>query len=172
MRGTLLGVRIPDGAMGIIPAYAGNTPASRRSPTSPGDHPRVCGEHLREVRAQFGQRGSSPRMRGTPYADGADLNQLGIIPAYAGNTVPSRPSARNPGDHPRVCGEHLRLQACGGVRRGSSPRMRGTLVVATADSVQAGIIPAYAGNTSGNGNPLRKIRDHPRVCGEHTKRLA
>ena len=25
-------------------------------------------------------------MRGTPYADGADLNQLGIIPAYAGNT--------------------------------------------------------------------------------------
>ena len=35
-----------------------------------------------------------------------------------------------------------------------------------------GIIPAYAGNTYEDGDALFLRWDHPRVCGEHTKRLA
>ena len=31
-----------------------------------------------------------------------------------------------------------------------------------------GIIPAYAGNTRGLRMMLSRVRDHPRVCGEHS----
>ena len=52
--------------------------------------------------------------------------------------------------------------------RGSSPRMRGTPKCHVTVNRRVGIIPAYAGNTS----PLMRrsvgLRDHPRVCGEHT----
>ena len=32
---------------------------------------------------------------------------VGIIPAYAGNTVAQYASMAVTGDHPRICGEHL-----------------------------------------------------------------
>ena len=54
---------------------------------------------------------------------------------------------------------------CG--RRGSSPRMRGTLDILGSDGIAAGIIPAYAGNTGSFSNRDYGRRDHPRVCGEH-----
>ena len=51
---------------------------------------------------------------------------------------------------------------------GSSPRMRGALLLACWNGTQIRIIPADAGSTS----LLRLIRlslmDHPRGCGEHT----
>ena len=50
---------------GIIPAYAGNTPAWRISNQAMGDHPRVCGEHSDSGQCDVGIPGSSPRMRGT-----------------------------------------------------------------------------------------------------------
>ena len=50
---------------------------------------------------------------------------------------------------------------------GSSPRMRGTLSHTHSWPRYAGIIPAYAGNTSVNYPQRRNARDHPRVCGEH-----
>ena len=34
-----------------------------------------------------------------------------------------------------------------------------------------GIIPAYAGSTSSRSTVLRGFQDHPRVCGEHERRL-
>ena len=33
--------------------------------------------------------------------------------------------------------------------------------------LQVGIIPAYAGSTIDLHRQARRIRDHPRVCGEH-----
>ena len=45
--------------------------------------------------------------------------------------------------------------------------MRGTRTPASRESVQNGIIPAYAGNTSLSGNLEDFGGDHPRVCGEH-----
>ena len=50
---------------------------------------------------------------------------------------------------------------------GSSPRMRGTLVVIVAGVGFSGIIPAYAGNTSHASAACSRRWDHPRVCGEH-----
>ena len=50
---------------------------------------------------------------------------------------------------------------------GSSPRMRGTHRRKVDLFEVAGIIPAYAGNTSKSRCRLLAVRDHPRVCGEH-----
>ena len=71
---------------GIIPAYAGNTHGLRERCRSSRDHPRVCGEHLREIGASTIEQGSSPRMRGTHRPRRTRHRQPRIIPAYAGNT--------------------------------------------------------------------------------------
>ena len=93
-----------------------------------------------------------------------------IIPAYAGNTTAAvKPDTCNR-DHPRVCGEHSVVYARVAVVWGSSPRMRGTLHVGDAIPDLDGIIPAYAGNTHVGPSKRRRHGDHPRVCGEHTRR--
>ncbi|KAB7789960.1 hypothetical protein F7D09_1510 [Bifidobacterium leontopitheci] len=147
MRGTLVALVGREVRRGIIPAYAGNT--SRSSPPSlqAWDHPRVCGEHSMSLRVHSASPGSSPRMRGTPVSARLVPAGVGIIPAYAGNTVfrsaiiratrdhprvCGNTSARSSAmgkvrDHPRVCGEHGGLVAGGFCVSGSSPRMRGTL---------------------------------------------
>ena len=133
--------------VGIIPAYAGSTPARRSTPTTTRDHPRVCGEHAEAKLADYLRRGSSPRMRGARVAGAAQPGARGIIPAYAGST-PSRPGRwRSRGDHPRVCGEHVYSNAKLPLALGSSPRMRGAHDVDHALGVRVGIIPAYAGST-------------------------
>ena len=132
---------------GIIPAYAGNT------------------FFTSVFRAK--SMGSSPRMRGTLLSRHYSGRCAGIIPAYAGNT--SRPQAYSTRsrDHPRVCGEHLRLSGKNSAKPGSSPRMRGTPVRLREPRRMTGIIPAYAGNTFYPMCSLGELRDHPRVCGEH-----
>ena len=47
--------------------------------------------------------------------------------------------------------------------------MRGTLPISFLLSCDAGIIPAYAGNTSNGAGTARSWWDHPRVCGEHPR---
>ena len=116
------------------------------------DHPRVCGEHLNHWGIYGVSPGSSPRMRGTLVFHVQRPVALGIIPAYAGNT--------------RFVSRETQQEW------GSSPRMRGTLVDGDFMEAEHGIIPAYAGNTSQNLANAMARWDHPRVCGEHTKRLA
>ena len=87
MRGTPFRVRKIDRQVGIIPAYAGNTNGTNYFYVKNRDHPRVCGEHGRRARTPHVDRGSSPRMRGTPSM-------------FGGTTADAV-------DHPRVCGEHI-----------------------------------------------------------------
>ena len=65
MRGTRCVRIVGRNAAGIIPAYAGNTGGSASPGFSQRDHPRVCGEHIRQTTAPPCAGGSSPRMRGT-----------------------------------------------------------------------------------------------------------
>ena len=168
MRGTRDSVDCRDCTSGIIPAYAGNTCLLRRRPRHQRDHPRVCGEHHRCIQDGGGSRGSSPRMRGTHGFSTSAKRNSGIIPAYAGNTVPCQAMRENARDHPRVCGEH-EAQACAAYdKQGSSPRMRGTPTCADNHVHICGIIPAYAGNTGRCSRRRRCSWDHPRVCGEHS----
>ena len=107
-------------------------------------------------------------MRGTPDDETEHLDQLGIIPAYAGNTIERYLGGDFNGDHPRVCGEHPDWNVKAWVWRGSSPRMRGTHGRGRRQPPDRGIIPAYAGNTVTLSAMHDAYRDHPRVCGEHT----
>ena len=153
---------------GIIPAYAGNTMRALASPISRRDHPRVCGEHKDCSYADMYWRGSSPRMRGTRDEIIVYLGNVGIIPAYAGNTTGVATRRTRWRDHPRVCGEHVWAGHVVGANTGSSPRMRGTPNQIFTNFQPLRIIPAYAGNTSRQGSRRRADGDHPRVCGEHT----
>ena len=151
----------------IIPAHAGNTIETVELWKYARDHPRACGEHeVCHLVAPI-SRGSSPRMRGTPFVIMSKTGVLGIIPAHAGNTRHGRGYCRLWGDHPRACGEHdlMVIQALEPL--GSSPRMRGTPNDVATDKVIAGIIPAHAGNTIRPNQSQWCCRDHPRACGEH-----
>ena len=145
MRGTRPTHANRDCHPGIIPAHAGNTSSARNSDRRTGDHPRACGEHHRLTIFPHRTLGSSPRMRGTRCLRMSLRSIRGIIPAHAGNTHGIgglRPYRR---DHPRACGEHRPSRLLDVVGRGSSPRMRGTLVAVRILSLASGIIPAACG---------------------------
>ena len=147
MRGTLVDGDFMSTEHGIIPAHAGNT-TMRNFP------------YLRD-------EGSSPRMRGTLMGFATLPVTFGIIPAHAGNTDRIVGIILIVGDHPRACGEHLRYVRLFDQCTGSSPRMRGTLLVDTPIWTSSGIIPAHAGNTLPLWRVRSGTRDHPRACGEH-----
>ena len=110
---------------GIIPADAGSTALVKQITAFEPDHPRGCGEHCKTRDPKFLEQGSSPRMRGARGYSKATIYDQGIIPADAGSTLAADLSPAIWQDHPRGCGEHLRIRRCLLRCWGSSPRMRG-----------------------------------------------
>ena len=49
--------------------------------------------------------------------------------------------------------------------------MRGKAYLEKKVSGSVGITPAYAGKSQTGGIPSSETRDHPRVCGEKTKKI-
>ena len=69
-----------------------------------------------------------------------------------------------------MCGEK-HLLACGGVlRKGSPPRVRGKDIKIATCRGHDGITPACAGKRSYGFKKDAAAVDHPRVCGEKTKK--
>ena len=66
MRGSLDVVQVERVVRGIIPAHAGLTVEVANKMRVSRDHPRACGAHHLFGLPQIGQKGSSPRMRGSP----------------------------------------------------------------------------------------------------------
>ena len=129
----------------------------------------MCGEHFIISARGLGKTGSSPHVRGALSQLQCPCRWLGIIPACAGSTCPSRPSAATAGDHPRMCGEHrICCQSCK-ISTGSSPHVRGALVQDFLQGLSTGIIPACAGSTVSWRIRRPPCRDHPRMCGEHNR---
>ena len=152
---------------GIIPACAGSTPLLISSVRLFWDHPRMCGEHLRQYRDSFYVAGSSPHVRGARVLAGGLLTLLGIIPACAGSTGFSKTNLVCLRDHPRMCGEHMFTDDGYTLESGSSPHVRGARFVRWFPFRSLGIIPACAGSTSCARRHSCPWRDHPRMCGEH-----
>ena len=150
---------------GIIPACAGNTCFLQSDNGFRRDHPRVRGEHDGITVGTPVQLGSSPRARGTRHRKAHRQGQDGIIPACAGNTWSADFWSWCGGDHPRVRGEHMQVNA-------ASIAARGTQDVGHGDVYLLGIIPACAGNTSRVSRGVRFAQDHPRVRGEHDEPAA
>ena len=110
--------------------------------------------------------GSSPRLRGTQGPGVAGCGRPRFIPAPAGNaTASARPAAQAP-VHPRACGERNTPVADLTLDDGSSPRLRGTLVTASAGALALRFIPAPAGNAFPCQPREYRPPVHPRACGE------
>ena len=110
--------------------------------------------------------GSSPRVRGKRQRPVHLRGRL--IPARAGKTRRIPWPSRQCGAHPRACGENIRRLRGGPGERGSSPRVRGKLVLAHRVRRARGLIPARAGKTVGWRGAHWTPTAHPRACGENT----
>ena len=166
-RGTRLLVQPGQRRLRIIPAYAGNTSSSPVWSSWQADHPRLRGEHYSGFGQTVTTEGSSPLTRGT-LADGVEpTRKVRIIPAYAGNTVGETLRRTGWKDHPRLRGEHFDPITAKRWPPGSSPLTRGTRAGGHDQSRRAGIIPAYAGNTTPGRRHPSMLADHPRLRGEH-----
>ena len=183
------GLRGPlDGSAGIIPAYAGSTANLGGVVGVVEDHPRIRGEHRILPPDQTLPGGSSPHTRGALLLDRPLIHRGRIIPAYAGSTgggwawltigggiIPAYAGSTGwagtatpwESDHPRIRGEHRARRHEGASLLGSSPHTRGALEVGLVESRLRGIIPAYAGSTFRRLAALARVRDHPRIRGEH-----
>ena len=110
-------------------------------------------------------------MRGKAIDIGPIHGELGITPAYAGKSRPETTQDRQQGDHPRVCGEKSEAVFLLVALQGSPPRMRGKVVAVALDFFVGGITPAYAGKRVCHDTTSFFSQDHPRVCGEKTKKI-
>ena len=90
-----------------------------------------------------------------------------ITPADAGKTSVCIICNIFAWDHPRGCGENLKVALCGPVQTGSPPRMRGKPKGCVVRASANRITPADAGKTPMRYTERRKNRDHPRGCGEN-----
>ena len=106
-------------------------------------------------------------MRGSPTSDQSTFLVRGIIPAHAGLTTDFYEGNAICGDHPRACGAHRMDTGERELRKGSSPRMRGSLHKYVDSHNFRGIIPAHAGLTCTNAKEANVPWDHPRACGAH-----
>ena len=153
---------------GLIPACAGKTDLSTSSALAAWAHPRVCGENSSVASSRLTCSGSSPRVRGKPWAFDSESGVARLIPACAGKTWRGRRFPWGSRAHPRVCGENVISHLTAEGVAGSSPRVRGKLDCCTGSRGAYRLIPACAGKTSIAARVCRSSRAHPRVCGENS----
>ena len=171
MRGKVLFFPLEVLLVGITPAYAGKRELHQHDENIGEDHPRVCGEKHLGKPSEVKRRGSPPRMRGKVPLARHFVHGDGITPAYAGKRGVPVLARADDADHPRVCGEKPKISTIRPSSLGSPPRMRGKASGLVAQKTDAGITPAYAGKSSAPFCKITASRDHPRVCGEKTKKI-
>ena len=110
-------------------------------------------------------------MRGTGQQERFAVGVNRITPAHAGNREPIDAIENVEGDHPRACGEQTIYFAKFTTTLGSPPRMRGTERDLLMFLVSVGITPAHAGNSNSVISAIVIVEDHPRACGEQTKKI-
>jgi len=151
----------------FIPAFAGTTAKPAPTSSAPPVHPRVRGDHVRDLPGLTVEPGSSPRSRGPLLQLAGDRPVLRFIPAFAGTTQQPRRALPPFAVHPRVRGDHDETPAKSRLSSGSSPRSRGPRHDLVAPPLQQRFIPAFAGTTDARGSTRRGTPVHPRVRGDH-----
>ena len=136
---------------GITPAHAGKRAESDQTQKTQKDHPRTCGEKRLKVVILNAPVGSPPHMRGKGHLR-CDLAGFG-------------------GDHPRTCGEKNRKPDSGTANWGSPPHMRGKDNANMLSFLSSRITPAHAGKSDSGTANWFNAKDHPRTCGEKTKKI-
>ena len=166
MRGKVQPERDVQDAARITPACAGKRARPSPCRSQSRDHPRACGEKCWILSSNTPLMGSPPRMRGKAFGLVLYKVEIGITSACAGKSKHKWAVSNFRWDHPRVCGEKLRIVEVGRVKEGSPPPMRGKESRRQIGIKIGGITPACAGKSSISiALPLTE-EDHPRVCGE------
>ena len=150
---------------GIIPARAGFTCRTRRTPTTRRDHPRSRGVYMLKSMLDALFSGSSPLARGLPDGVVVQGGPEGIIPARAGFTAHRRSSVHDHPDHPRSRGVYEDTDEHSPRELGSSPLARGLRVGVMVTYTVHRIIPARAGFTRRIARSASRRSDHPRSRG-------
>ena len=158
-------------ATGITPAYAGKRRCKAAFCAWFWDHPRMCGEKYLRIAVFVLLLGSPPHVRGKASFFGCSRPGDGITPAYAGKSCICLARLLPTWDHPRVCGEKYTYQRKFFHKEGSPPRMRGKVSSGICHVSYCGITPAYAGKSCAVHYFTMSPQDHPRVCGEKTKKI-
>ena len=171
VRGKPLKKAIEGGENRITPAGAGKTEKFHLPQDMRQDHPRRCGENVRAVAARSVHAGSPPQVRGKPPEDFPGAAAFRITPAGAGKTRTKQTYQPDKTDHPRRCGENSVMSARLLLRLGSPPQVRGKRLRACPTAAQDGITPAGAGKTEISARKYYPVPDHPRRCGENTKKI-
>ena len=164
-RGNLTGHPLTPAAFGTIPACAGEPQQVADNRRDHRDYPRVRGGTCWEFHAASFALGLSPRARGNQLHVVLVDDDLGTIPACAGE--PSSRSRQNrwSWDYPRVRGgTRIAGRPFDGLV-GLSPRARGNLVYTVLMICHKRTIPACAGEPHPDTRAGRRIRDYPRVRG-------
>ena len=151
--------------VGSIPARAGEPQRRLRCIAQATVHPRASGGASPSPPTSTRLRGPSPRERGSLGGPRVPLQQLGSIPARAGEPTAFHIFCCCSRVHPRASGgaEHR----CGFVlaHQGPSPRERGSQSLACHDFDRAGSIPARAGEPVLFFLWFLVIGVHPRASG-------
>ena len=126
----------------------------------------MCGEKVTQIINGLTAMGSPPHVRGKGTLCTRWLAMVGITPACAGKScwLGCRPGTGR--DHPRMCGEKVKMTAGLEDAKGSPPHVRGKGSGRRCTLLHAGITPACAGKRDALGNIAEGIGDHPRMCGE------
>ena len=185
VRGNLPSRRRDRRPRGSIPACAGEPSSLSASSAFIRVYPRVCGGTGFIYHLSFEPVGLSPRVRGNQAQRRKAASECRSIPACAGEPVAPEFSSGWERVYPRVCGGTpvIMWEARGGyglsprVRgnlsravansdsRGLSPRVRGNHILLRTGGAQQGSIPACAGEPAfAKGAPV-VIPVYPRVCG-------
>ena len=133
--------------------------------------PAYAGKSHSYLNSTFLNLGSPPRMRGKGGRSGLQIVPRRITPAYAGKSFTRELLLIVSRDHPRVCGEKNGENGLTFHQMGSPPRMRGKVGWSAERSRPEGITPAYAGKSFLRSSSQLLNGDHPRVCGEKTKKI-
>ena len=127
------------------------------------------GGNIALLAAQTPLLGLSPRGRGKRRGVNRRRPRRGSIPAWAGETVPRDGTSRTSRVYPRVGGGNRSSTRLLAAVRGLSPRGRGKRLAGYDRQVQAGSIPAWAGETAFAGHSPSAREVYPRVGGGNTR---
>ena len=118
-----------------------------------------------------GDVGSPPPMRGKETIGIKRAVKTRITPAYAGKSYAEMIRYFQNQDHPRLCGEKRRNTFQPPSPQGSPPPMRGKVDNVGVMCYNLRITPAYAGKRLRWSRTSPRCWDHPRLCGEKTKKI-
>ena len=150
---------------GPIPASAGETRFRAWKATAHGAYPRECGGNVRLLAGIVVVQGLSPRVRGKQAAGYHAPEQIGPIPASAGETRCFQSLFWKAWAYPRECGGNVPYEPTLPVNTGLSPRVRGKRSGPQRHERDLGPIPASAGETSFTCAGSLLQRAYPRECG-------